>query len=97
MGSASEAHAAITRAFPCVASASIPSKAALLMCQSDGPYRPCHAFTELFAKPVYVLRSCDYGLAVGCTLPRSMAACAMAVHAVFMATPLGSRSDLLSA
>ena len=97
MGSAGEAHAAITRAFPCVASASIPSKAALLIRQSDGPYGVCQTFTELFAKPVYVLRPCDYGLAVGCTLPRSMAACAMAVQAVFMATPLGSFSVLLRA
>ena len=97
MGGASEANAAITRAFPCIASASKPSKAELLTSQSGGLYGRCHAFRDFFAKSVYRLRSADYGLAVVCNLPRAMAACAIALHAVFKATPWGSVSDLLRA
>ena len=97
MGGASEANAAITRAFPCIASASNPSKAELLTSQSGGLYGRCHAFRDFFAKSVYPLRSPDYGLAVVCSLPRAIAACAIALQAVFMATPSGSDSDLLRA
>jgi hypothetical protein len=97
MGGASEANAAITRAFPCIASASNLSKAELLVSQSGGPYGRCHAFRDFFAKSVYRLQSRDYGLAVVCSLPRAIAACAIALHAVFMATPSGSVSDLLRA
>jgi len=97
MGGASETNAAITRVFPCIASASNPSKAELLVSQSGGRFGRCHAFRDFFAKSVYPLRSGDYGLAVVCSLPRAMAACAIALHAVFMATPSGSDSDLLRA
>jgi hypothetical protein len=97
MGGASEANAAITRAFPCIASASNPSKAELLISQSGGPYGRCHAFRDFFAKSVYPLRSDDYGLAVVWSLPRAMAACAIALQAVFMAAPSGSDKDLLRA
>ena len=55
MGGASEADAAITRAFPCIASASNRSKAELLVSQSGGPYGRCHAFRDFFAKSVYPL------------------------------------------
>src|SRR5260370_41840276 len=73
MGGASEANAAITRAFPCIASASKPSKAELLTSQSGGLYGRCHAFRDFFAKSVYRLRSADYGLAGLFDLPRAPA------------------------
>ena len=97
MGGASEANAAITRAFPCIASASNPSKAELLVSQSGGLYGWCHAFRDFFAKSVYPLSSGDYGLAVVGSLPRAIAACAIALQAVFMGTLSGSDSDLLRA
>src|ERR1035438_4445119 len=97
MGGASETNAAITRIFPCIASASIQTKAELLTSQSGGRYGRCHAFRDFFAKSVYPLRSSDYGVAVVCSLPRAIAACAIALQAVFMATPSGSDSDLLRA
>jgi hypothetical protein len=97
MGGASETSAAITRAFPCIASASNPSKAELLTGQSGGPFGRCHAFRDFFAKSVYPWSSGDYGVAVVCSLPRAIAACAMSFQAVFMATPFGSESVLLRA
>jgi hypothetical protein len=50
MGGASETNAAITRAFPCIASASNPSKAELLVSQSGGRFGRCHAFRDFFAQ-----------------------------------------------
>src|SRR5258705_13049988 len=94
MGGASEANAAITRAFPCIASASKPSKAELLTSQSGGLYGRCHAFRDFFAKSVYRLRSADYGLAVVFNLPPAMAACAISPPPGFKAPPWGRVRDL---
>ena len=61
------------------------------------PYRPCHVFRELFARVVYVMSLIDYGLMTVASLPRAMAAPAMAIHAVFALAPAPRASFLLSA
>jgi hypothetical protein len=50
MGGASEASAAITRAFPCIASASNPYKAELLVSQSGGLFGRCQTFRDFFCQ-----------------------------------------------